>query len=313
MNNKDSSETMRTEILALDAPNLSLEDPIIANAANDDLEIVAGSDHRISSPARSYWCSYRFVEVLMCLLPVVTGILSEFPAPHQRSIPYQSLDDIGETVLAFMYNVRESGETVPSVVMIVTAFVIPFVLQTLLIFCSKRSLYDKRDMIHKTACVYSMSLGLTQTLTNVAKLYVGYLRPIFFDLCQPDEDFQCTSSDGLVPDSDQGRKSFPSGHASISVCGLLVLSLFLEDSFGKTAYERKGRMTTSTLTTAMDPQQQPIKLVRILSVLCYTPMLLAFFILLSRVHDNHHHPADVIGGALLGGTVASFVFDIWFR
>lgn len=278
--NKDSSETTRTDIPTMDSPNLSLEDPIIANSENTDLEIIAGSDHLNSSisPARSYWCSYRFVEVLVCLLPLLTGILSEFPTPYQRSIPYQSLDDIGETVLAFMYNVRESGETVSTVVMIVSAFVIPYTLQNLLIFCSKRSTYDKMDMIHKTACVYSMTLGLTQTLTNVAKLYVGYLRPIFFDLCQPDEDFQCTSSNGQISASDEGRKSFPSGHASISVCGLLVFSLFLEDSFGKTAYERKGRMTTSTSTTTMYQQKQPIKLVRVLSVLCYTPMLLAYFI-----------------------------------
>ena len=33
---------------------------------------------------------------------------------------------------------------------------------------------------------------------------------------------------------------------------------------------------------------------------------------LSRVHDNHHHPADVVGGALLGGTIASVIFGIWY-
>ena len=33
---------------------------------------------------------------------------------------------------------------------------------------------------------------------------------------------------------------------------------------------------------------------------------------LSRVHDNRHHPADVVGGALLGGSVASLVFGIWY-
>jgi membrane-associated phospholipid phosphatase len=280
--NKDSPRITRTDSPTMES-NLSLEAPIITNLENGDADLeIPGSSPTIipdlvSSPARSYWCSYKFVEVLFCFLPVPIGVFLEFATPHQRPIPYQGFDDIGEIVLAFMYNVRESGETVSSLVMFCSAFVIPFVLQLLLICGSKtRFAFDKKDMIHKTVCVYVLSLGLTQTLTNAAKLYVGYLRPIFFDLCQPDEDFQeCTSSNGLAAESHQARVSFPSGHASLSVCGLLVFSLFLEDSFGKTAYEKKGRTTT---TTTMMVHQQPIKLVRILSVLCYAPMLLAYFI-----------------------------------
>ena len=44
---------------------------------------------------------------------------------------------------------------------------------------------------------------------------------------------------------------------------------------------------------------------RILSILCYSPMVVAIFIAASRVHDNMHFPADVVGGALLGGSVAA--------
>ena len=33
---------------------------------------------------------------------------------------------------------------------------------------------------------------------------------------------------------------------------------------------------------------------------------------LSRVHDNKHHPADVVGGTLLGGIVASLIYSIWY-
>jgi len=182
----------------------------------------------------------------------------------------------------------------------------------LVYFWNKGRPLERCDAIHKTVCVYFLSIGLTQTLTNVAKLYVGYLRPNFYDLCQPDEDYEeCTySGDGLVDHGHQARLSFPSGHASLSFCGLLVFSLFLEDSFGKTAIERKNREGEQQ----QQPQpQQPIKLIRILSILCYSPMLVAYFIAISRVHDNYHHPADIIGGSLLGGLIASLVFGIWYR
>ena len=195
---------------------------------------------------------------------------------------------------------------------------------------------------HKTLCVYFAAMGLTILITNLVKTYCGYLRPVFMEFCEPDEFYQeCTSG------KDAGaRKSFPSGHSSLSMCGLLMLSHYLELQFGvsklrSTFFLRDHNSTTNhRLTNTAGPRT-------ITSIFCYTPVLLAIFCAASRVHgeyqdvlgfvgtrdpplhywliafirfiiylhkylDNKHHPADVVGGCLLGGSIATWIFNIWF-
>lgn len=155
--------------------------------------------------------------------------------------------------------------------------------------------------MHKTACVYATAIGLTNILTNAIKLYVGYLRPIFYDGCQPDEAYQyCTSG----ADSSQAvRKSFPSGHSSLAFCGLGLLAYYLEQHFGiSKVRERRGG----------SDGVQPVQLERVVSVLSLAPFFFAGFIASSRVVDNKHFPADVVGGSILGASVASFVHRIWY-
>jgi hypothetical protein len=52
--------------------------------------------------------------------------------------------------------------------------------------------------------------------------------------------------------------------------------------------------------------------IRILSVFCLSPMLLAYIVAGSRVVNNYHHPADVVGGAVLGTGIAIFIHGIWY-
>ena len=162
---------------------------------------------------------------------------------------------------------------------------------------------DIKDF-HKSCCVYLAGLGLTGFLTNCIKLYVGYLRPVFFDLCEPDDEYEeCTAEDREI------RLSFVSGHSSLSFCGLTILSFYLERQLGVSrlrvwVYDpASGRVTMGC--------QKPPGLARIVSILCYSPMFLAGFISASRIVDNKHHPADVVGGAVLGSSIAVLVHGLW--
>ena len=189
-------------------------------------------------------------------------------------------------------------------------------------------LFHRWDTIHKTICVYSVGFGITEVITCSVKYYVGYLRPIFLDICQPYYD--ASSSDGEGGGGGEfrctdeyeakgARISFPSNHASGSFCGMLLLSLYLEHCFRTiithpTIATKKNLLRRNKLRRRQQQIQDHAKkgLQRLVSLFCYTPMLFAVFIAASRVVDNRHFPADVVGGAVLGASIASLVFNIWY-
>jgi hypothetical protein len=100
----------------------------------------------------------------------------------------------------------------------------------------------------------------------------------------------------------------------------MLLSMYLERRFGLSSIQSNGAnvFETATSTTTNNKKEKLLlrrdrqALYRLISLVCYSPMLFAFFVAASRVVDNKHFPADVVGGAVLGGSVASLIFGIWF-
>jgi membrane-associated phospholipid phosphatase len=208
-----------------------------------------------------------------------------FRTARQRPMPIQRLED-GEIVRNLTNNETFDGETMPDLLLIFLAALLPLAVQLLL---GKFVLRSVRDIM-ATICCYPVAIALTNLVTVAMKLYCGYLRPSFFQLCQPDDDMSdCTAST-----ESNARMSFPSGHASLSFCGLMLFSRFLEVRFGVASNKRpNGRH-------------------RLMSMLSLAPLGLATFIASSRVVDNRHFPADIVAGALLGGSLASFTHGVWF-
>jgi membrane-associated phospholipid phosphatase len=266
---------------------------LLREGSHEEENHVESSSPR-NTTLRAYLSSPLFVELLCCLIPLILGIVLELAniTPRIRLIPFQLLESSGEYVVNQIYNEILDGETISSTVLLLMACIIPSVIQFLLSYAEGK--------LHKSACVWFSGVGLTIFSTNGIKLYVGYLRPIFYDVCEPDDNYeQCGSeSDREV------RLSFPSGHASLSVCGLLILSLYLERRFGVSKLREVARHQTNG--------QIKVGPLRVLSIICYSPMLLALFIASSRVADNKHFPADVVGGAVLGGSIANMVHGIWY-
>jgi hypothetical protein len=251
-----------------------------------------------------YWCSWRSVELALCFVPLILGALTEFLFnPRQRPIPYQYLEGTGEYVVNQVYNETLDGETVPTAMLVWITGWLPLLLQFLMItFCySKVGKLKRWELVHKTLCVYSAAIGTTILVTNSIKLYVGYLRPIFYDQCQPNEDYTACTADDNAGNTDerQLRLSFPSGHASTSFCGMLLFSKFLEQRFG--AYKEYYLQYYSkshngpTQYTADAPEAAELgynqlhqlsvggspllfRFGRIASLLCYSPMIGAIFV-----------------------------------
>ena len=142
-------------------------------------------------------------------------------------------------------------------------------------------------------------------LTEFIKVIVGRLRPNFLDVCQPDRliselcfsnnysnktnlvpevDFRCLNHD--ISEIEESRKSFPSGHASISFYSMLFLILFLHNSW-------KSKRSFLGL------------LPRFVQFILF---FLALYATITRSVDNKHHVGDIIAGICLGTITSCLIF-----
>jgi len=137
-------------------------------------------------------------------------------------------------------------------------------------------------------------------------------------------------------DDHEARVSFASGHSSFSFCCMTLFTLYLLRLFGVGGlfYFRRNDPdcdAPSNIVIAGDLEQQQQQsnhnspasnnvrkrsksgtmLSRMASILCILPMFVAGFIAASRIHDNFHHPADVVAGSIIGFSVAKFVYNTW--
>lgn len=136
--------------------------------------------------------------------------------------------------------------------------------------------------------------------TDVIKAIIGRPRPYFVErcLCPADADAaalavcRATSAAELglpgmprcLYDVPESRRSFPSGHASLTSVGCVFLTLLLLNR-ARSAAELHGGAAWRVAAACV-------------------PLLLALLVCLSRVKDDAHHPGDVVVGALLGGAWA---------
>ncbi|XP_077173401.1 LOW QUALITY PROTEIN: phospholipid phosphatase 3-like [Paroedura picta] len=130
-----------------------------------------------------------------------------------------------------------------------------------------------------------------QSLTNMAKVAVGRLRPHFLAACRPNlthldcsagyvEKYSCT---GRVSEEKKARKSFYSGHASFAMYSMMYLVFYLQARF------------TWRGTCLLRPLVQ------------FALLMLALYTGLTRISDYYHHPSDVAVGLLQGALVAYWV------
>lgn len=132
-----------------------------------------------------------------------------------------------------------------------------------------------------------------QSLTNMAKLSVGRLRPNFLSVCNV-----TYASLGCVPGSyvsqvtcrqpnykmvEEARKSFFSGHASFAMYTMVYLAFYLQARLSW----RGARLLRPLLQFLL--------------------AMIAVYTGLSRVSDYRHHPSDVLAGFVQGGLTAYWV------
>lgn len=131
---------------------------------------------------------------------------------------------------------------------------------------------------------YVIFMILTIFMTLLKNL-VGGLRPIFLQMCQPDmavncsigqyinSDYKCTNPVATEFLLFEIRRSFPSGHATVSVYVAFFFMRYLEARFSK------FRVTLSALHS-----------------ICFVWVVVCC---VSRITEHYHHVGDVIAGIIL--------------
>lgn len=132
-----------------------------------------------------------------------------------------------------------------------------------------------------------------QSLTNMAKLSIGRLRPYFLSVCNITyASLNCTPGSYIShvtcrqPSAklvEEARKSFFSGHASFAMYTMMYLAFYLQARLSW----RGARLLRPLIQSLL--------------------VMIAIYTGLSRISDYRHHPTDVLTGFIQGGLTAYWV------
>ncbi|KAH9966584.1 phosphatidic acid phosphatase type 2/haloperoxidase [Russula dissimulans] len=199
---------------------------------------------------------------------------------------------VSDTSLSHTFAVHER---VPDLLLYVIAFLAPLVLQWLINLATIRTWWDA----HNSALGLVLSLSLAGAFTQAIKVTVGRPRPDLLSRCNPDQGVVdptfglstaaiCHQSDRQI--LNDGFRSFPSGHSSLSFAGLTFLSLYIAGKLH--LFDTRGHAPKAWI-----------------SVL---PLFGAALVAISRTMDYRHHWHDVLAGSFLGIVTAYFSYRQYF-
>ncbi|XP_064843654.1 phospholipid phosphatase 3-like [Oncorhynchus masou masou] len=259
----------------------------------------SGKNHILVEPADSSLCTKRKMLVGLDVFCLFVASIPFFACELKAVTPYRRGFFCGDQSITYPYLEREA---IPDALLIAGGIVITG-LTIALGECYRvrfREVQSRAFVLNPyVSCLYkelgSFLFGccVGQSLTNMAKLSVGRLRPNFLSVCNV-----TYASLNCVPGSyvaqvtcrqpkhnmvEEARKSFFSGHSSFAMYTMLYLAFYLQARLSW----RGARLLRPLLQFLL--------------------VMIAVYTGLSRISDYRHHPTDVITGFMQGGLTAYWV------
>ncbi|XP_008327658.1 phosphatidic acid phosphatase type 2D [Cynoglossus semilaevis] len=254
--------------------------------------------HQHEEEESSFW-SKRKMLVCLDVICLCVASIPFFACELKAVTPYKRGFFCGDTSITYPYVEREA---IPDSMLIAGGIVITG-LTIALGECYRvrfRGVHSRAFVRNRyVSCLYkelgSFLFGccVGQSLTNMAKLSVGRLRPNFLSVCNITyASINCTIG-SYVPQAicrqpkhkmvEEARKSFFSGHASFAMYTMLYLAFYLQARLSW----RGARLLRPLIQFLL--------------------VMIAVYTGLSRISDYRHHPTDVLTGFIQGGLTAYWV------
>jgi diacylglycerol diphosphate phosphatase/phosphatidate phosphatase len=200
-----------------------------------------------------------------------------------KTPPYQQTQ-AGDVILNFELNHPFKHATIQSGFLVWSSVYLPF---ALLILLAAKDRQGRMENIASAISGFATAVGLTEATTNVLKHWILRERPNYYSLCGFDvEKLICTAD---LEDVREANLSFPSGHSSLSCCGMTFLVWYFLGNINKT-----GRHPLFyALNTIL-------------------PLMWTIFVSVSRIADKWHHPSDVLFGLGLGFSMSTIAYHTWY-
>ncbi|KAE8541513.1 hypothetical protein D1P53_002875 [Cryptococcus gattii VGV] len=268
-------------------------------------------EERVASPVQATFkaicASYAPDWIIVIVLWGVLIVLDR-SGGHKREF---SLNDI-----SIQHSFAEH-ERVPPVLLILFSIVVPLLVLVPLSSMVARNAWDT----HNSVLGLLMSYTMTGVVTQIIKMSVGRPRPDLIARCMPVEGATdhpvfglsnvsiCTNTNAFI--LDDGFKSFPSGHSSMSFAGLGFLSLYLA---GKMHLWDNGghRVSQHPLKISVVHPLIPEFPSKTRAWAALSPLLGAAMVAISRTEDNRHHWQDVLVGSMLGLFIAWVAYRTYY-
>ncbi|XP_068192891.1 phosphatidic acid phosphatase type 2D [Antennarius striatus] len=267
--------------------------------AGEGKENGAGKQFLAKAEEESSFCTKRKMLVCLDLICLLVASIPFFACELKAVTPYRRGFFCGDASITYPHVEKEA---IPDSLLIAGGIAITGI-TIALGECYRvrfRDVYSRAFVRNLyVSCLYkelgSFLFGccVGQSLTNMAKLSVGRLRPNFLHICNITyASINCTPGNYVPPGvckqtnqkiEEEGRKSFFSGHASFAMYTMLYLAFYLQ-----------ARLTW-----------RGARLLR--PLIQFLLVMIAIYTGLTRISEYRHHPSDVLTGFVQGGLTAYWV------